>query len=183
MTLPYKSFNRVLVILNLLLFAGYWIYMFLVFQNLPEQIPIHFNLSGDAVRFAESTAGNWFLVPLIITFSGLHEFLIAWALLSAGFESWNFPEKKKVLQLSAEEQKPFKKIVTLFVYHILLLTAAYILLIGIFLAGFSSLYAFNEAPSIISSGPVILVLTIAFLGWLGWQYIRVQNLFKERLLN
>lgn len=183
MILPYKFSNRILVILNLLLFAGYWVYMLLLFPNLPDQIPVHFNLAGEAVRFAESTAGNWFLVPLIITFSGLHGFLVAWALLSAGFESWNFPEKKKILQLSVEEQKPFKKIVKLFVYHILLLTAAYILLIGIMLAGYSSLYAFNEVSAFINPGTVILVLTITFLSWLAWQYIRVRNLFKEKLLN
>jgi uncharacterized membrane protein len=170
---------RFLVIMNGFVFIGYWFMMAIFYQHLPDQIPMHFNLSGEATRMAETTPGNWFLLPVIATITGLHAGLIVWAFLTAGLEYFNFPYKKKILQLNDKEKEPFKKTVKQFLKISLLSGFLYMLIILIAIGINSYLYALYHVSASVTL--IILTLTVVYLGLLTSVYFRMKESFRKQL--
>ena len=165
--------------LNVLFFISYWVMMGVFYQHLPDQIPMHFNLSGEATRMAETTPGNWFLLPVIATITGLHSGLIIWAFLTAGLEYFNFPYKKKILQLNDKEKVPFEKTVKQFLKISLLSGFLYVLIILIAIGINSYLYAlYNVSASVTLK---IFILTVVYLGLLSSVYFRMKESFRKQL--
>jgi uncharacterized membrane protein len=179
MKIVYSLANRYLIVLNSTLFLSYWVMMILYYTNLPDQIPMHFDLSGEVTRTADKSIGSWFLVPFIVTFSGIHTIFIFWAITAAGFESWNFPEKKRILSLAKEDQVYFRKVMKWFVKHILH-TSILLMLILVMAVG---IYSYNAATGNITF-PLTLVLiliTILYLVHITRQYFLIRNNFRNQL--
>ncbi|HEY0036139.1 MAG TPA: DUF1648 domain-containing protein [Longimicrobium sp.] len=75
------------------------------YPRLPERIPIHFDLAGNADGWTGTSLLSWFLLPLIAT--GMAGFLFA--ISRAGeyrHDLWNVPEKPRLLALPAEARAP-----------------------------------------------------------------------------
>lgn len=76
-----------------------------VWPDLPDRIPIHFGLGGEADWWVRTSVPAWFGLPMIA--AGLALFLrgIAW-LAARAPETWNVPEKERFLALSPEARRP-----------------------------------------------------------------------------
>ncbi len=70
--------RRILHVLNgvlLLLLVGGSVWMY---GQLPDQVPAHFNASGAADRWVETSAGSWFLIALIGVGLAVSLYGLAW---------------------------------------------------------------------------------------------------------
>lgn len=179
MKVVYSLVNRYLIVLNSILFLSYWIMMIFYYTNLPDQIPMHFDLSGEVTRTGDKSIGSWFLVPIIVTFSGMHTIFIFWAVIAAGFESWNFPEKKRILTLSKDDQAYFRKVMNWFVKHLLHTTILFILILVMAVG----VYSYNAATGNITFplSPVLILITILYLVHIVRQYFLIRNNFRKQL--
>ena len=79
-----------------------------VFWELPDQLPQHFDVTGAPKRFVETSASSWFLLPAIA--------LATWGMITAvahrlpSHPEWfNFPEKARFLALPADYRAPVVK--------------------------------------------------------------------------
>jgi len=179
MKVPFHTEKKFWGIAGISLFLLYWVVMILIYPHLPEQIPVHFNLSGEATRYSETGFASWFLLPVIVTFTGLHTLLIGWAFLTAGIESLNFPEKKRILTLSREEQKPFKKIIRGYVIKTQWITLNYVMVIFLLIAVYTWLYSTDSNS--FSLGYPILGLTILYLYLITIDYFNLKRTFSKKL--
>ncbi|MEY3142446.1 MAG: hypothetical protein RLY21_939 [Planctomycetota bacterium] len=71
--------------------------------QLPEQIPMHFNAAGEPDRWAERSAGAWFLTPIImvalcVLFGAIARWIDRLAVNAPGM--LNIPRKELFLRLS-----------------------------------------------------------------------------------
>lgn len=153
--------------------------MIWLFPHLPEEIPVHFNMAGEATRYSETGFVSWFLLPVIATFTGLHTLVIGWALLTAGIENMNFPKKKRILELSSEQQKPFKKMITGYVAKTLWITLCYVMVIFLFIAVYTWFYSAGTQP--FSLLYLISGLTIFYLYLITTDYFKLKRMFSEKL--
>lgn len=57
--------------LIVVLLAAVWGYAVFVWPELPDEIPMHFGLSGEPDRFAAKSVWSWFLFPAMATVFGV----------------------------------------------------------------------------------------------------------------
>ncbi len=94
---------KVTHVINGLLLAALIIGSAVVWQQLPENIPVHFGASGRADRWATTSWASWFAVPLFAV--GLTAFNYTLAhLLPRWPQLINLPNKAQFLALPAERQ-------------------------------------------------------------------------------
>ena len=75
------------------------------YRHLPERIPVHFDLAGNADSWASTSLLSWFMLPLIAT--ALAGFTLAIGRLSEYRpELWNVPEKPRFLALPSDARAP-----------------------------------------------------------------------------
>jgi uncharacterized membrane protein len=75
------------------------------YPRLPERIPVHFDLAGNADSWASTSLLSWFMLPLIATaVAGL--LLVAGRVSEHRPELWNVPEKPRFLALPPEARAP-----------------------------------------------------------------------------
>jgi uncharacterized membrane protein len=117
----YRLLNGVLLVA---LFGGsLWAY-----PRLPEQIPMHFALSGEPDRWEARSPVSWFLLPTI----GLVMALVLHAMSVYGArrpQVWNLPEKRKFLALHPPDQAPIIARMQHFMAQVGVVTAALFCLI------------------------------------------------------
>lgn len=97
-TQRYRLLNAILIIL--LIAGSAWAY-----PRLPEEIPVHFSLTGEPDRWEARSPVSWFLLPAI----GVVMALVMHAMSAYGAgrpEVWNLPEKRKFLALHPPDQAP-----------------------------------------------------------------------------
>lgn len=179
MEISFRTKNRILIISNILFFVAYWALVIVLYQHLPGQIPIHFDIAGNATRMEDATPGNWLLSPLIITMSSLTAAMLVWAFTTLGIENYNFPQKKEVLKLSQDSQGPFLRVVKEFLWFSILGALLYMFAIGMVVSLHVYLYAVDVAPI-----PVfwwVVLATVAYTGWLTIEYFRIKKAFKKEL--
>jgi hypothetical protein len=88
------------LLLGLLLIGSAWAY-----PRLPERIPVHFGVSGEADRWEERSVASWYLLPgLALALVGLNYGLAR--VLPRRPHLFNFPEKKQFLELPPERREP-----------------------------------------------------------------------------
>lgn len=67
---------RVTTLLALLALAGLWERAFSLWPDLPDRVPVHFGLDGTPDRYADRSAGVWFVLPVLGT--------VLWSLFALG---------------------------------------------------------------------------------------------------
>lgn len=63
--IPLSSADKIIEAVSLLLLLIIWAAILLTFEKLPEQVPLHFNASGEIDRYGKKT--ELFIVPIIAT--------------------------------------------------------------------------------------------------------------------
>lgn len=179
MQIAYSSINRYLILLNSALFLSYWVMMIFYYGNLPDHIPVYFDLSGEATHWRQTDLVSWFAMPLVLTGSGLHTFFIVWAVSAAGIESWNFPLKKKILSLSNENQHIYLKKVRWFSAHLLHISILTMLLIFISVGIYTYFYVTNSGVFSISAA--IIFITLLYFSYIIWHYVNLKRSFEKQL--
>lgn len=135
-----QRFRLLNAILVLALFAGSaWAY-----PRLPERIPMHFGVSGQADAWAGRSIASWFLLPAVTAALAL----MMYALSAAGASNphlWNLPDKRLFLALSRAEQAP---IIARMQRFIAMISIVVTLLLGAIQAGIyrTSTAATNTLP-------------------------------------
>lgn len=95
--------------LNLALIAAAIIASVALWGMLPEQVPIHFNLSGEPDRWVERSFFSWYVLPLVAL--GVVVFFLALIRLATrNPKLWNVPNPKLWLALSPEQREPVVEI-------------------------------------------------------------------------
>lgn len=179
MKIAYTSINRYLIILNSILFLAYWIIMILYYGDLPDRIPVQFDFSGEATGFSEKSIGTWFAVPVIITLSGLHTFIIFSALFSAGIESWKFPMKKQILALPHDDRHIYLKKVQWFSSHLFQITILYLILTALSAGIYTYFYVTGSGTFSISA--LLIIFTFLYLAYIIWHYVNLKRTFESQL--
>lgn len=179
MQIPFYNQKKYWAAAAIVLFAVYWIIMIWLYRYLPDEIPMHFNLSGEATRFSDTDITTWFLVPIVASFTGIHTLLIGWAFFTAGIENLNFPEKKQVLRLSSEQQKPFRKMLKGYFIKTLLVTFCYSVIIFMMIGIYTWGYVTGQLQ--FSFSFLILVLSLFYVGIVTRDYFSLKRLFKNKL--
>jgi len=90
--------NWLLAALNLLLLIGLWSYGLLAYGQLPDRIPVHFDLQGNALAWGPKSS----LLQVLLIFSGLVAFIVALSALilrDARLTGLNVPHKDRLLRL------------------------------------------------------------------------------------
>lgn len=126
----------------ILLLFFLWIATIWAFYNLPETIPVHFDLSGTVDRYGHKS--SLFLLAGIAT-----AIYIGLSLLSKFGKKFNFPEKRN--GMSSDLQVAFAK-------KIFLLLKLLVLFIFLFLTLFTCLIALNKIESMGIWTYVLLVI-------------------------
>lgn len=72
----------------------------IAYDSLPDRIPVHFNLSGEADRWADRSGYSLWLMPMIWTLLGLLLLIVL-----RFPRAFNFPRKAEVLALPLEYQQ------------------------------------------------------------------------------
>jgi hypothetical protein len=89
--------------LNVLLLLALWLFTFLMYERLPDQIPGHVGPSG-VTRWTPRESGMWFVLPLLGSFHAGLMYLLS-SLAGGGAAGINIPQKKRLLALSHEGQR------------------------------------------------------------------------------
>jgi uncharacterized membrane protein len=104
------------------LLAAYWTACAILYPRLPDRLPIHFNLRGQADRWSENAMLGWFGLPLIAT-ATVALMLGLTALSARRPELWNIPEKQRFLTLTRAQRAPIldelNKVLTLAAFYAL----------------------------------------------------------------
>lgn len=114
--------SKIVQMLALLTLSLSWLYSFLVWPYLPEQIPAHFGFSGRPTRWQDTTMFTWLLLPTIGLF--IHAFMYAIRGLISKFpESINFTKAshyKAFRKMTPAEREPIIDVIIngLFIYMI-----------------------------------------------------------------
>lgn len=75
---------------------------------MPRRVPTHFTLAGTPDAWSRTTVASWF--GLLVTSIAL-SWLIHALSHAVSLESWNIPDKERLLQLPREEQEPVIELV------------------------------------------------------------------------
>ena len=97
--------GRVALFASLATLVGIWALAYVLWPELPERIPVHFDGSGVPDRWAAPTFMNWFALPLVSTFLTALMFAISFSVRGMA-RRWpgimNIPRKKEFLKLPPE---------------------------------------------------------------------------------
>jgi uncharacterized membrane protein len=115
-------------LLNLALLVWIWVFSILKWPELPERIPVHFNMAGEADGWADKSWEHWFLIPLVAV--GMTLLLYGSAWLAARFpQHANLPSRVKLADLPPEERGPLLDVIKELLYRIAaLITVQFVLM-------------------------------------------------------
>lgn len=141
--------------------------------ELPERIPVHFDASGEATRWAVTSFWSWFTVPLL----ALAMVALNYGLASA-MRRWprlvNLPDKRRLLDLPPERRQRVLAPIKDMVYA---LSIPLLLMFGLIQIG-----TYREAHGFSATGFTIAALVLAVMitpfllvGWLP----RIQDALKR----
>ncbi len=157
--------NRTIAhILNIFLLAALIIGSAMVWDNLPERIPAHMNLSGVVDRWENRTFWSWFALPMVAV--ALMVILYSCARLIVRRPALiNLPNKKEFLELSPRQQGPIIQLVRSFLYWIGVSTATTLLMVqyGMYRAAFgaySDMYGVIGGLMLVVMGPLLSLVII-----------------------
>lgn len=158
---------------NLLLVAALVGAAVLLWPELPERVPRHFNAAGEVDAWSAKTAASWFLLPGIAVFTVLLLEFSAW-LVERRPEYINLPSKKQFLELPPEERAPIARAVVVFVQ---VLNLGMVLLFAtIQLATYRAAFGQSTAGLL----QAVLLLTVLLGPMLGiWLIVRVNGRVTE----
>jgi len=100
--------NRIFAF-NAGLLATFFVFSYSVYEELPDVIPMHFNASGAADRFAPKSVLTWMLLP-IVTLLLTALITVINAAIAKRPNSINIPNKELYRTLPPEAQKPIMDI-------------------------------------------------------------------------
>lgn len=136
----------ILRIINISLLIGVWFFSFKNYKNLPDKIPIHFNIVGEPDRF--SNKKFFYFLPIIATL-----------LLGLFFYLSNFPESANyTVEITPENEQSQYKMGIVFSQIILF----FCLLLFFIIQDFTVKYVTDKKPSLANIAlPIVgLFLTI-----------------------
>jgi uncharacterized membrane protein len=90
---------------NLMLLAALLGLSLYIYPELPDRIPLHFGADGTPDRWGNRALHSWMALPVIGSASVLMLYAIGW-LLPARPNWLNMPDRKKLLALPPEHQRP-----------------------------------------------------------------------------
>lgn len=111
--------NWLLAALDLLLLLGLWGYGLLAYEKLPDRIPTHFDLQGNALAWGPRSS----LLQVLLIFSGLAAFIVALSALTlrdARLTWLNVPHKDRLLRLPPAARQEALSVVWGFLWALLL---------------------------------------------------------------
>lgn len=178
---PAPLVSKPFIIVNTLLFAGYWLFMIAAYPTLPAEIPIHFSFAGNPTRFANTSLLSWFLAPLVVTCLILLILFSEKIIQSFPLNSvWlNYPCKNEILSLEASQQKPFKSILDSYIHTTHQAIAFWMLLLFIYVHLNS--YIFTIGQIVLPLMSVIVLLIFAMMIHTFWLVSKVNRRFKSQL--
>ncbi len=104
-----------LILANTILFILSWSMSIVAYPKLPEKIPIHFNLTGQADSWKGKSLSSFFLLPIIQTI-----FVMGFSILARFSHSINFPKKEFISSLSYEKKKIIYALIQEFIFLVLI---------------------------------------------------------------
>ena len=150
--------------LHLLLLAIYAATAALVWPSLPDRIPIHFDLAGDAMTWARPSLPFWFGLPALALAMDLFVRGLGSLALRVP-ELWNIPEKKRFLALSAQARAPVEESLRAMLAWAAVL--ATLLFVGIHLGMYATATGRTRGWPWYSDGLIFgsILLMFAVVGW------------------
>jgi uncharacterized membrane protein len=118
---------RRLHLLNAALLALLFVGSLWVWSDLPAQIPVHFDWTGAADRYAEATLLQWLLLPLLALAVAGTLYASAWWI-ERSVEGLNVPNQEAYDALSESEQQQVAALPLRYLYG---LTTGILLLFGV----------------------------------------------------
>ncbi|GAB4318149.1 MAG: hypothetical protein Kow0074_07160 [Candidatus Zixiibacteriota bacterium] len=97
----YDTTSRILAVVHVALIVALWLVPLLTYTSLPDRIPVHFNLDGQADRWEEKSLQSLFLIPAIWTVVGTLIFVLL-----RYRRAFNYPQKDEVNKLPEPYQQP-----------------------------------------------------------------------------
>ncbi|HUU46540.1 MAG TPA: DUF1648 domain-containing protein [Acidobacteriota bacterium] len=98
---PREGAARWLVILHLVLLMAIWLVPLAAWQELPDQVPVHFDAKGNPDRHASKSSLSFWLMPIVATVMGILFFV------ALRFpQVYNHPRKNDVKALPPKMREP-----------------------------------------------------------------------------
>lgn len=150
-------------LLNAVILAWIWAFSTLRWSALPEEIPVHFTLWGEADRWAAKSWGNWLQVPLVAL--GMTVLFYATARLSARYPGHvNIPGRVSMRELLPERRRPILDLVRELLFRIAALLNVQWLLVqmGVYgvAIGSSDRLPWYVRAVMLAVIPLVLLLTV-----------------------
>jgi len=106
--------DKIIEAIGYLILAGFWIMVIVSFSDLPENIPIHYNVSGEVDGYSKKT--SIFLLPIIGTFM-----FIILTLLNANPETFKYDvkitaENAQKQYANATQRMRLMKVIVIFLF-------------------------------------------------------------------
>lgn len=95
---------RIVHAANALLLAGLIVLSLYVYPDLPAEIPLHFGANGSADSWGRPTLMRWLMLPMVAAATVVLLYVVA-AFMPRRPQSFNIPDKKKLLELPAPLQR------------------------------------------------------------------------------
>ena len=173
------AIRRVLRRVNLALPAVVTLVGALAWRAMPERIPVHFGMDGQADRWADRGVGTFllfFLLPWVLTLSlfGAAR-LVRWSFQSPRFV--NLPNKKAFFELPPERQAEFREDVVEYLFAVG--AAANLLLATALLAIALVAQGRRAVLPLWAIWPGLAVVFVVIVGYTGWLLRKTAGLRRK----
>lgn len=98
---PSEGAGRILALVHLALIIFLWVVPAVYYDQLPDQVPVHFDRQGHPDRFAPKSSFTFWVIPVIGTAVGLLAFLVL-----RFPQTFNHPRRKEVKELPPALREP-----------------------------------------------------------------------------
>lgn len=157
---PYRALAVGALVASILTLAALWVLAVVVWPELPDRFPVHFNIRGEPDRFARKDLANWYMLPLIG--AGMTAFLLGLTfairpLARGEAKSLSVPRKKDFVRLPPEARA--RALMPL--WALLWGTPAPMNLIFVYIV-WGTYSVATKRPATLSMTPMIVALVLVF---------------------
>ena len=169
------TIRRLLLIAHIPILIAWFVLAAVVYDQLPERIPTHFDIRGEPDGFLDRSFTSWFLLPVIATVASLS---IAFSGLLAGRNPnrWNVPNKQAFLALTDEQRVPIIEMMNTLMAAISLGTLLF--MATLHYDSWRIITGASRRLSLISFGTLGLLLVVAIVGGIVFT-LRFRRMLKE----
>ena len=150
--------------LSIAVLAAYWAFCVIVFTKLPDRIPMHFNVRGQADGWSDNPIVAWFALPVLATVSVGFIYVLS-NLARRTPHLWNVPKKKEFLALREDQRAPIieRMMVVIDVTGLYVVVLMWVMQYGIYRTSFEPTAGLPVLFHIALWGGLLAVLIFSFV--------------------